>query len=134
MTTRVLLDTSVVVPLLVQTHEDHATAVRALGRRQPVLAGHSLAESYSVLTRLPGSARIAPADAVRLLDESFPAVVLVDSESQTAIHRILAGLGIRGGAVYDGLVALAAVQHELPVLSRDARAQGTYRSLGAELA
>jgi hypothetical protein len=32
---------------------------------------HTLAETYSVLTRLPGDARVHPADAVVLIDENF---------------------------------------------------------------
>lgn len=40
-----------------------------------------------------------------------------------------ADLGIVGGAVYDGLVALAAHAHDRILLTRDERAERTYRRL-----
>ena len=51
------LDTSVAVPLLMRSHQAHSTVVAALSGRHLVLTAHSLAETYSVLTRLPGDAR-----------------------------------------------------------------------------
>lgn len=42
-------------------------------------------------------------------------------------------LGIGGGAVYDALVAAAAIEHGLPLVSRDQRALQTYQTMGAEL-
>jgi len=46
------------VPLLVQTHRDHDRVVRWWDGRPGALAGHALAETYSVLTRLPGDLRL----------------------------------------------------------------------------
>ena len=43
----------------------------------------------------------------------------------------LAAAGISGGATYDGLIALTALEHDLELLSRDHRAARTYRALGA---
>ena len=65
------VDTSVAVPLLIQTHTAHAEVVRWWGGREIALSGHALAETYSVLTRLPGDLRLAPADAARLITERF---------------------------------------------------------------
>lgn len=48
------LDTSVAIPLLVQTHSAHAAVVRWWNGRTVSLCGHAVAETYSVLTRLPG--------------------------------------------------------------------------------
>ena len=42
----------------------------------------------------------------------------------------LAAAGVGGGASYDGLVALEAAAHDQVLLTRDARAQDTYRRLG----
>lgn len=50
--TDVVLDTSVAVPLLVTSHVAHRAVSGAL-------AGHALHETYAVLTRLPGDARVA---------------------------------------------------------------------------
>jgi hypothetical protein len=41
--------------------------------------------------------------------------------------------GIAGGAVYDGLVALAAKEHGVALATRDARARGTYDALGVKV-
>jgi len=46
---------------------------------------------------------------------------------------VLSRLGIAGGAVYDALVALAAVEHEADLATRDARARATYEAVGASV-
>jgi predicted nucleic acid-binding protein len=69
----VAVDTSVAVPLLVRSHHDHAGVVRWWGGQEVALSGHALAETYSVPTRLPGDARLASADAARLLNARFAA-------------------------------------------------------------
>lgn len=128
--TDLLLDTSVAVPLLVTSHVAHAAVNAWVGDRSVALAGHALHETYAVLTRLPGDARVAPADAVRLLRERFQPAAVLEVKSGRAAPAVLAGSGIVGGATYDGLVGLAARASGLPLASRDRRAQGTYRLLG----
>jgi len=127
------LDTSVAVPLLVQSHRAHAAVVRWWKGREVALSGHALVETYSVLTRLPGDLRLAPADAARLLDERFAAPLLLGAETTGRLPELVAGLQIAGGAVYDALVALAAVEHEAELVTRDARAQGTYDRVGVRV-
>lgn len=128
--TELAFDTSAAIPFLVRTHVAHS-AVRdhAVGRT-PALTTQSLAETYSVLTRLPGDARVGPDDAVRLIEANFQAVLAVPNDEQLTLPRVLADLEIAGGAVYDALVGLAARAASAPLLTRDARADGTYRSLG----
>jgi predicted nucleic acid-binding protein len=41
----------------------------------------------------------------------------------------LAAAGVSGGATYDGLIALTALEHDLELLTRDGRAERTYRAL-----
>lgn len=127
--TELVLDTSVAVPLLVTSHVAHRSVAAVLGDRAAALAGHSLHETYAVLTRLPGDARVAPADAVRLLRERFESAALLDSRSVRSAPAVLAAAGVVGGATYDGLVALAARSAGLPLATRDRRAQSTYRLL-----
>lgn len=129
----VAVDTSVAIPLLVRSHHDHAAVARWWDGRAVALAGHSLAETYSVLTRLPGDARLAPADAARLLTARFSAPLLLSSSRARKLPETLARLGIAGGAVYDALVALAAKEHHAALATRDARARGTYDAVGVEL-
>jgi toxin FitB len=127
------LDTSVAVPLLVQTHRAHASVVRWWDGREVALSGHAVAETYSVLTRLPGDLRVGPADAARLLRARFAAHLHLKPRTAARLPELLADLGIAGGAVYDALVALAAVEHDVVLATRDARATATYQAIGARV-
>ena len=127
------LDTSAAVPLLVRTHAAHAAVTRWWDGREAALCGHALAETYSVLTRLPGDLRLTPADAARLLAERFVEPLLLGSEVAGRLPAVLGRLGIAGGAVYDALVALAAVEHGANLATRDVRARATYEMVGARV-
>ena len=130
---RLAFDTSAAVPLVVRSHTAHAAVRRHVMGRTAVLTAHSLAETYAVLTRLPGDARVSGADAVRLLEANFRAAVAAPSAELAALPSLLAPLGIVGGAVYDALVGLAARAADIPLVTRDARALGTYAALGADV-
>jgi predicted nucleic acid-binding protein len=126
----IAVDASVAVPLLVRSHLDHTTVVRWWNGQEVTLSGHALAETYSVLTRLPGDARLAPADAARLLEARFSSPLVLSSSQARKLPDTLSRLGIAGGAVYDALVALAAKEHGAALATRDARARGTYDAVG----
>lgn len=125
------LDTSVAVPLLVATHAAHADVARWWDGRPVALSGHAQVETYSVLTRLPGDLRVAPADAARLLVERFAPPLLLGPEESSRLVATLAAAGVAGGAAYDAMVALAARQHDAVLATRDARARSTYEAVGA---
>ena len=127
------LDTSVAVPLLVSTHRAHADVVRWWNGRPVALSGHAMAETYSVLTRLPGDLRVAPVDAARLLTERFEEPLLIGPDTAGRVPEVLSQLGIAGGATYDGLVALAAREHGAELATRDARARATYETVGVRV-
>ena len=127
------LDTSVAVPLLVQTHQAHAAVVRWWAGREVALSGHALVETYSVLTRLPGDLRLAPSDAAQLLSERFVAPLLLRADVAGRLPAVLSRLGIAGGAVYDALVALAAAEHGAELATRDVRARATYELVGVHV-
>jgi toxin FitB len=129
----VAVDTSVAIPLIVRSHHDHAAVVRWWNGQELALSGHALAETYSVLTRLPGDARLAPADAARLLKARFSPPLLLSYPLARELPDTLSRLGIAGGAVYDAIVALAAKEHKAPLATRDARAQGTYDAVGVKV-
>jgi len=124
------VDTSVAVPLLVRSHEAHQGVVAWARGKRLCLSGQAAVETYSVLTRLPG-AQVSGADAVRVMDDTFAEVLALPATLAADIHRELAQRGIAGGAAYDGLVALAAREHGLTLATRDARARGTYETVGA---
>jgi predicted nucleic acid-binding protein len=76
-----------------------------------VLAAPALVEAYSVLTRLPPPHRLPSAAALMLLEASFVdqgAVVSLDSRSYTKVLREAAGSDLRGGRVYDSVIAQCA--------------------------
>lgn len=127
----IAVDTSVAVPLLVRSHQHHADVVRWWNGQELTLSGHALPETYSVLTRLPGDARLGAEDAARLLDTRFAAPLVLSDTAACKVHSTLGRLGISGGAVYDALVAMAAAEHGAVLATRDARARGTYDVVGA---
>jgi toxin FitB len=127
-------DTSVMVPALVAWHPEHAAARRALADVVTAIPAHVLLESFSVLTRLPAPHRIAASDAAAVLDAMVDAAglapIVLPAEEHRRLVSTLAAHGVRGGAVYDGLVGATARHHDLELLTRDRRARTTYEALG----
>ena len=131
--TKYALDTSVAVPLLSDSHEAHEMVSSWAVGKTLGLSGHALAETYSVLTRLPGDARLCPPDAVRLIDANTQLTMTLSAKAASECHRELARCGVSGGATYDGLVALAARENGAVLVTRDARARVTYEALGVDV-
>jgi predicted nucleic acid-binding protein len=124
------VDSSVVVAAFVSWHESHEVARRAVDRR-PRLVAHCALEAYSVLTRLPAPYRAPGVLVVTFLDGRFPEEPLtLAPRSFRHLVKDLEHLGIAGGAVYDGLVAMSAAAHEATLLTLDHRAEATYRRCG----
>lgn len=116
-----------------QTHAAHRDVVRWWDGRDVALTGHALAETYSVLTRLPGDLRVEPPVAAELIAERFGKPLVLGADAVARVPHTLAALGIAGGAVYDALVALAAVEHGAELATRDLRARATYETVGARV-
>lgn len=112
---RVLLDTNCLIAAAIAQHEHHRATVAELSRRRAaghtlVMAAHAVLEAYAVLTRLPPPHRLAPADALAVLDRNWgdaETLALTAAESWRAL-RELAGAGIGGGRIYDGCIAASA--------------------------
>lgn len=128
-----LVDTSAAVAMVVADHEHHRATLGATGRRRVGLCGHAAFETFSVLTRLPPPARRRAADVARLLQRNFPGTVFLSADAAADLFRDVPSLGLSGGSVYDALIGAAAVEHGLPLLTRDVRAATVYRSLGVRL-
>lgn len=77
-----------------------------------LIAGHSLLESYSVLTRLPPPHRMSPEITLRLLSETLATsdIVIcgVDPQGYWLVLREMARSEVAGGRVYDAAIAHAA--------------------------
>jgi predicted nucleic acid-binding protein len=114
---KVMFDSSVIVAALVVSHQSHNACVLRLNQAlqqdiQGVISTHSLAEIYSVLTRLPLQPKISPQLAQKQLTanlEYFEVVPLLVEDYQAAIAQMVA-LNIPGGGVFDALIAQAALK------------------------
>lgn len=124
-----LVDTSVAVALLVEDHELRVAVLEAVGDRRIGLSGHARFETYSVLTRLPTPNRRSPDAVTRLIRDNFPVNWYLSPEATGALLDRLASANISGGSVYDALVAAAALESGLPLLTCDRRALSAYRAL-----
>lgn len=129
----ILLDTSAAIALMLRDDPRHETLRDMTRHLTRGLAGHASAETYSVLTRLPGASRVAAPRAAEMIQRAFPRSVALDPHVSVRAMSILAEAGIAGGAVYDGLVALAARESGIRLLSCDRRAVPTYQALGVDV-
>lgn len=110
----------------------HPACRRALVELRPALAGHATFETYSVLTRLPLRLRLSAGQATSVLAAAFPEDCWLDATGTRDLRERLAALDIVGGSVYDALAGQAAVTNQRTLLTRDRRAERTYRSLDVE--
>ena len=130
--TRWLVDTSVAVPLVAASHDAHRFVNDAVDDRTLEIAAHAALETYSVLTRLPGDARLHPRDAALLVADRFAAVVVPSARTSRRLIDELAALDVAGGAVYDALIAVTARAVDAVLLTRDRRAAATYVRLDVQ--
>ncbi|CAM3293862.1 Ribonuclease VapC [Deinococcus saxicola] len=107
-----VFDTSALVAAPIQQHPDHAWADTQFKiAKRPALWSHSLAELYSVLTGSP-QLRVAPPQALETLEhltETMEVLPLGAAQYLRAVSRCQA-LHLQGGAIYDPLLAVAALE------------------------
>lgn len=114
---KLLFDTSSLIAAFVQSHLAHTAAWGWLeqtleGAHGGVVATHTLAELYAVLTRLPLRPPIPPSTALQLIEENlegFQTIALSAADYRSVLRR-LEKLNLGGGAVYDTLIAQAALK------------------------
>jgi toxin FitB len=129
---RTAADSSVTIAALLRDHPDHEAAAGALAECDATIA-HVASETYSVLTRLPAPHRAAASTAASALEQRLPrSYAALDASTHAQALGRLAAAGVGGGATYDGLIALTALEHDLRLLSRDVRAARAYRALGVD--
>ena len=118
---KVLVDTSVFVASMIASHQSHPQARQWIdsirnGSVAAVVSAHSLAETYSVLTRIPPPQRLSAAVAWRLIKQDIleitEVLALTSQEYQDLIAR-LAQSQIVGGAVYDAVIADVALKSQV---------------------
>lgn len=121
--TRFLCDTSGLVAAVCSWHQHHERTRADLERRadggeQLVLAAHSLAETYSVLTRLPTPGRLKAKDALALIEANWrdtPVEHLTARETWETL-RMAERRGATGGRTYDVLIAAAALKARASII------------------
>lgn len=124
------VDTSVLVAAFASWHHDHLLAVAELAKK-PKMIAHSMVETFSVLTRLPEPQRADPAMVVEFFTRNFAGDPLaLDARRARSVPDRLAAMGILGGAVYDGLIALTAFDGNATLVSLDQRAEPVYQRCG----
>ncbi len=129
---RFAVDTSVAVAALDAGHAAHGACLAIVRERRPGLAGHAAFETFSVLTRMPGSLSIDAPTATDLISRVFPTTYWLDAIASETLLAALGRIGIIGGAVYDALVGQAAKANGVRLLTRDQRARRTYDLLGVD--
>jgi predicted nucleic acid-binding protein len=112
-----LLDTSVLVAAMVEAHPMHELALPWLQRVKGasdlgVVAVHSIAELYAILTTLPVHPQISPSIARRLIERNVLDSCEIVSLSQDYIAIIdhLSESGTVGGVTYDALTLHTALK------------------------
>jgi predicted nucleic acid-binding protein len=130
-------DTSALIPVFMEDHQHHEPSLAAFAaadKKRGSCAAHSLAELYSVFTRLPGRHRLSPEQVLLFVEEIEERLTLIslDGREYSASLRDAVAAGIAGGILYDALLARCA---------RKANAEVIYtwnldhfRRLGPELA
>ena len=130
MAVTVFLDTSVLLAGMVDFGPQSAPAqsvLHAVAEKQvsgAATAWHCCLEFFSVATRLPPEFRLAPADAVRLLQEEvFARMAVHDLPARDRLPMLaaLAQDGIAGGRAYDAHIAEVARAAGAAVIVTDNR-------------
>jgi predicted nucleic acid-binding protein len=112
----IALDTNVLVAAGTQRHPNFEPSLRAL----EALAGEgfllplaALEETYSVLTRLPPSYRLTPAEAWEYLGSVLAkaSIRALDAEEGTRHIRSVSERGIVGRMIHDAMIARTAKVH-----------------------
>lgn len=113
---KVLMDTSTMVAATVPALPDYGSAkpwlVRAnAGAFDFLISLHSIAEMYSVLTRLPVKPAISPTQARTLIRRDVLSCAITVALGENDYRQILDDLsqrGLSGGIIHDAVIARAA--------------------------
>jgi len=105
----VFCDTSVLVAASLEAHVHHGRARAALERIRGGddighTSAHALAETFSVLTRMPTTPKLEPQDVLAIMERNvFPhfALAVPAPEDYPQAIRSLAASGLSGGRIYD---------------------------------
>jgi predicted nucleic acid-binding protein len=117
-----LFDTSVLVAAMMSGHSSYNVCLPLLQRAQArqivgFISTHTLAELYSVLTRIPQT-KITPDLAQELIRDNLQTFEFVSlgAEDYTAAIDLMVRNRIPGGGIFDALIAQAALKADVDVI------------------
>jgi predicted nucleic acid-binding protein len=113
---KILFDTSVLVAALVESHPAHKRAFPWLKKATAkefdmIVAAHTIAELYAVLSTLPIKPRISPLIAGKLISENIVTaakIISLTPREYISVIKQISELGLAGGITYDALIAKVA--------------------------
>lgn len=114
-------DTSALLPVFLEDHRHHEPSHKAFlaaGKKNSCCAAHSLAEIYSVVTRLPGRHRLSGDQALLFLEDVNARLSLVSLSGEEYLQsaKLAAARGVVGGTFYDALIVSCAQKAEVEVI------------------
>jgi len=128
---KVLLDTSVLVAAMVESHPAHQRALPWLqkikaGFDTGFVAAHSIAELYAILSILPVQPKITPLTANILIQQNILEicqVITLSAQDYATIIKHLAETNLIGGITYDAVILYAAqkiqIDHIITLNTKD---------------
>jgi predicted nucleic acid-binding protein len=127
-------DSSVTIAAAAPWHVAHKAAAAALAADQPALIAYVAFETTAALSRMPEGQRLAPPLVLEWLERRFPTswLALPAAATRRGLRAAVAS-GIRGGALYDALIAATAAHHKCTLLSADRRAAPAYTAVGVDV-
>lgn len=113
---KILFDTSVIIAGLVEAHPMHKKAFPWLRQAKAIMfelivASHTIAELYAVLSTLPIKPRITPLIAWKLINENIEPnskIISLTAGEYKSVVRQMSESGLAGGIIYDALIAKVA--------------------------
>jgi predicted nucleic acid-binding protein len=127
-------DSSVTIAAAAPWHAAHEAAVAGLAASRASLIGHVAYETTAAMSRMPEGHRIAPAVVLEWLEARFRADWLtLPPDATRAALRAAVAYGIRGGALYDALIAATAAHHDHTLVSADRRAARVYSAFDVDV-
>jgi predicted nucleic acid-binding protein len=118
---KAFFDSSVLVAAFYGAHVHHAASLAAIqttSKKTASCAAHTLAEVYSVMTRLPVRPRISPDQGLLFIEsirERFSVVALSEKEYFEVIAAA-AGRGVGDGKIYDALILRCAEKSKAEIV------------------
>jgi predicted nucleic acid-binding protein len=121
---KTLFDTSLIIAALVEAHPIHRNAFPWLKQAKEknfelIVAAHTVAELYAVLSTLPTKPRITSGVAWRLIHENIEAVakiVSLTAAEYSSVIKKISEKGLFGGITYDALIAKVAEKSKVEQL------------------